>query len=87
MILDENERPLVPVHECWDDAEAEIVVGVLRDYGIEARANSEVPHSVLPVTADGLAKIQVLVNEQDATRAREVIDEHRKAGEEWNPAP
>ena len=74
----EMERPVVPVHVCYDDGEAEIVIGLLRSHGIEGIANSEVPHSVLPVTVDGLGKVQVLVDEKVAERAREIIAEREQ---------
>ncbi len=71
----EGERPVVPVHECYDDGEAEVVIALLRDHGIEGIANSEVPHSVLPITADGLGKVSVLVDEDTADKARSIISE------------
>ena len=73
MILDSDGRPMIAVHTCWNDAEAEIVIGFLRVHDIEARANSEIPHSILPLTTDGLGEIQVLVSEEDAALAREII--------------
>lgn len=69
----ERERPVVTVHECYNDGEAEVVIALLRDHGIEGIANSEVPHSVLPVTADGLGKVRVLVDEDVAEKARNII--------------
>ncbi len=64
---------MVSVHTCWNDAEAEIVIGLLRAHEIEARANSEIPHTILPLTTDGLGEIHVLVREEDAAIAREVL--------------
>lgn len=74
----ESEGAVVPVHECYDDGEAEVVIALLRDHGIEGIANSEVPHSVLPITADGLGKVSVLVDEDTADRARSIISESLK---------
>ena len=71
----ENERPVVAVHECYNDGEAEVVIALLRDHGIEAIANSEVPHSVLPITADGLGKVLVLVDSDIAEKARDIISQ------------
>ena len=71
----ESEGPVVAIHECWDDGEAEVVIALLRDHGIEGIANSEVPHSVLPITADGLGKVSVLVDKDTADRARSIISE------------
>ena len=71
--LDENGRPLVEVFTCWNDSEADIVISLLGAHDIQAMANSEVPHSVLPLTMDGLGKIQVLVAEADAEEARTLL--------------
>lgn len=79
MILDDQGRPMVPVHVCWSDWEAEVIIGLLRAHGIGAQANSEIPHSVLPTTADGLGEIQILVNQEDAARARDIIQEQKSS--------
>ena len=71
----EGERRGVAVHECYDDGEAEVVSALLSDYGIEGIANSEVPHSVLPITADGLGKVSVLVDKDTGEEARSIISE------------
>lgn len=73
MIFDEDGHPMMTVHRCWNDIEAEVIIGLLRAHDIEASANSEVPHSVLPIIADGLGEVSVLVRQDDATRAREII--------------
>ncbi len=69
----ESKGSVVTVHECYDDGEAEVVIALLRGHGIESIANSEIPHSVLPVTADGLGKVRVLVDVEVAEKAREII--------------
>lgn len=79
MILDADGRPMVPVHVCWSDWEAEVIIGLLRAHDIGAQANSEIPHAVLPTTADGLGEIQILVIQEDALRARDVIQEQKSA--------
>lgn len=81
MILDENERPMVAVHECYSDEEAEVILSVLRDGGIEGCLNSDVPHSVLPIDGGGLGRVEVLVSEDDADEARQVIEEHKANAE------
>lgn len=82
MILDSDGRPMISVHTCWNDAEAEIVIGLLRAHDIDARANSEIPHTILPLTTDGLGEIQVLVREEDAELAHEILQRQRDT-----PAP
>ena len=64
---------LEPVHECWSDGEAGIIVSFLAAHGIRALIRTEVPHSVLPVTVDGLGKVQIYVARSDAARARDLL--------------
>lgn len=82
MILDENERPMIAVHECWSDDEANIIVSVLRDGGIDAIVNSEVPHNVLPIKTAGLGKVNVLVREVEIEQARKIIADHIESAKE-----
>lgn len=77
MLLDDLGRPLVPVHECWNDSEADVVISCLGAHGIQAWANSEVPHSVLPLNIDGLGKVQVMVTEEDAEAADVILRERQ----------
>ena len=80
MIFDSEGRPLTVVHRCWNDSEAEVVIALLRAHGIEAHANSEVPHTVLPITADGLGEVAVLVREEDVEAAAQIIVEQGLSG-------
>ena len=74
-MLDANKkRSVVAVHFCADDAEAEVVVALLRDRGIDAFTNSQIAHNVLPIAAGKLGEVQILVDEANAERAIEVID-------------
>jgi hypothetical protein len=75
MILDEWGRPMTPVFTCYSDNVAGVVISYLGAYGIEAQANSEVPHAILPVRAGKLAKVRVLVVAEDAEQARSLIAE------------
>ena len=75
---DDKTDPLVTVYECWNDAEAEVVIGLLRSRGIEGIANSEVPHSVLPIMADGLGRVEIRVAVADEEKARAVLAEQRE---------
>jgi len=75
MILDEDGRPMVSVHQCWTDGEAEVLLALLREHNIEGRANSAVPREVMPFTIDGLGKIDIFVPEDDAESARAAIAE------------
>lgn len=67
------EYKLSVAHLCWSDAEAEVVVSRLRAAGIEATCNSRVPHSVMPMTVDGLGEVQILVPDAEVERAKAVL--------------
>lgn len=74
---DEAAGALITVYECWSDSEAEVVIGLLRSRGLEGTANSEVPHSVLPLMADGLGRVEIRVAVKDGENARSILKEHR----------
>lgn len=86
MILDENEKPMVAAHVCWNDNEATIIQSVLRDGGVESQLNSEVPHSVLPIKTASLGKVEVLVRQEDLPRAKEVLASHLDSAKDQDTA-
>jgi len=61
------------VYRTWDESFAEMAVDLLRAEGIEARKVADVPRSVYPVTMDGLGEIEVVVPENDAKEALDII--------------
>lgn len=77
MSKDMEDHEMVSVYECENDEEADIIVGLLESYGIEAVLNTEMPHSVLPVSADA----HILVNHADADEARKIIRDAEEDGE------
>ena len=64
---------LVPVHHCWGDTEAVVLVSFLAARGIEACMNSQIAHSVYPLTVDGLGGVQILVEQRLADEARRLL--------------
>ena len=69
----------------WSDGEAEIVRQLLDSYGIQCQVVSDVTHTVLPVSVDGLGEVRILVSPLDLDEAREVLAEHRRQGLEILP--
>lgn len=65
----------VSVYACWSDTEADVIVSYLRSQGVDAVTNSEVPHSVYPLTVDGLGKVDVLVEADYAKQALRMLEE------------
>lgn len=64
----------VTVFTTYDDREAQIIKNLLAEYDIECQVVSTISHSVFPFTHDHrLAKINIIVTEQEAHRAEEII--------------
>lgn len=71
-----NEK-LVTVFETEQESEAMVVRGLLESAGIDAELGESENADVLPVGAVG-----VLVREEDAEQARQVIEEYRRSPEQ-----
>jgi hypothetical protein len=74
----EEHHGLVSIHACGHDEEANVVIAFLAENGISARLQTELPHSVLPVSSD----CEVYVHEDDASAARELIATQLKKSED-----
>lgn len=61
------------VYRCHDDIEAAQIRDLLGQEGIPCQVVSNVPHTVLPLTTDGLGEVRIAVHVDDADRARELI--------------
>jgi putative signal transducing protein len=66
----------------WDDTEAELIRGLLESYGIPCSVISDITHSVVPLTVNGLGEIRLSVPEEAAEEAERILQEHRAAGAE-----
>ena len=64
----------------WSDVEAATVRQILNSHGIPCQVVSDVPHTVLPFTVDGLGEIRILVPAQQLQEARELLAEHLRQG-------
>jgi len=75
----EEHHGLVSIHACGNDEEANIVISFLAENGIKARIETDLPHSVLPVSGD----TEVYCHEDDAKEAIRLIKEqlHKTEGD------
>jgi hypothetical protein len=64
----------------WNDGEAAIIRQLLDTYGIRCQVISDVPHSVFPLSVDGLGEIRILVAAGQLDEARAVLAEHLRDG-------
>ena len=67
------------VYECHGDGEVEVVLSFLASHGIQAATTSLASRSVHPFTVDGMGKTNILVDEEDAEHARQLLAE-RESG-------
>ena len=64
-----------------DPTEAEMIRQLLALYGIQCSVSSEVPHTVLPFTVDGLGEVRVHVPAAAIDEARAILAAQRQSGE------
>ncbi len=71
----------VIIFRTQSDIEASIVRGLLDAHGIAAMPSSDLPHSVFPLSIDGLGEVRLTVRAEDADEARRVIADYREENE------
>ena len=59
------------------DVEASVVRGLLETHGIRALLASDVPHTVFPLSIDGLGEVRLSVREDQAETAKQLIADYR----------
>ena len=69
---------LVVIFRTQSDIEANVVRGLLETRGIRALLASDVPHTVFPLTIDGLGEVRLSVRADEAEKARRLIDDFRE---------
>jgi Ribonuclease-III-like/Putative prokaryotic signal transducing protein len=57
--------------------EARVVRSLLEAHGIMSVVSSDVPHSIFPLSVDGLGEVRLSVHPDEADEARRVIESHR----------
>ena len=68
---------LVVIFRTHSDVEASIVRGLLEAHGVLLVVSSDVPHSIFPLTVNGLGEVRISVHRADADEARRIIEGHR----------
>src|SRR5438094_99256 len=59
------------------DIEAQIVRGLLESHGVMSVVASDVPHSIFPLSVDGLSEVRISVHPEEAQEAQRIIEGHR----------
>ena len=61
------------VYRTWDESMAEMALGLLQAEGIDARKGYNVPRSIYPITMDGMGEIDIVVPDDEARIALEIL--------------
>src|SRR5262245_27942310 len=59
------------------EIEASVVRSLLEAHGIMSVVSSDVPHSIFPLSVDGLGEVRIGVHESVAEEAQRIIESHR----------
>ncbi len=68
---------LVVIFRTHSDIEAQIVRGLLEAHGVMSVLSSDVPHSIFPLSVDGLNEVRIGVHASEAEEAQRIIESHR----------
>jgi tRNA (pseudouridine54-N1)-methyltransferase len=79
-LLDQREQDvqfdLALCHVVWGEPKAQLIKGLLTDFGIPVNLVGHVPPSIYPVMLDGLAEVRIMVRPRDLARARAIIRDY-----------
>ena len=68
---------LTIIFRTQSDVEANVVRGLLETHGIRALLASDVPHTVFPLTINGLGEVRLSVRTDQAESATRLIADYR----------
>jgi ribonuclease III len=68
---------LIVIFRTHSDIEAQIVRGLLETHGVMSVVSSDVPHSIFPLSVDGLSSVRLAVHPGEADEAQRIIEAHR----------
>ncbi len=75
-----DSEKLVEVAAVYNDIEANIIKSLLESAGIDCVLVTQVPHSVYPITLDGLGEVKIKVLDIHEEAAKQVIRDYEEAG-------
>jgi ribonuclease-3 len=67
----------VVIFRSHSDIEAQIVRGLLETHGLMSVISADGPHSIFPLSVDGLSAVRISVHPDDAEEAQRIIEAHR----------
>jgi len=73
---EDRDEDLVLAHKVWGEPKAQMIKGLIEDFGIPANLVMHAPPSVYPMAVDGLAEVRIMVRAGDLRRARQIIADY-----------
>lgn len=65
---------LVEIYNTWNEQKAEMIKGLLEDYGIECFFSSHASRTVHPFNVNGLGEIKIMVSKDYQDKAKEIVN-------------
>ena len=72
-------KEFIEVYQAKGEVQAQLIKGLLESYGIPSLIKSNAAPSVLQFTVDKLGEFKVMVREEDAEEARNIIENKNDA--------
>jgi hypothetical protein len=79
---EKKENELVELISVQGEIEEKMVVSLLESEGIDTLVKSGRAGGALPISVDGMGRVRIYVRADEADRARKVLEENRRSGEE-----
>ena len=67
----------IVIFRSHSDIEAQVVRGLLETHGMMSVVSSDVPHSIFPLSVEGVSAVRISVHADDADEAQRIIEAHR----------
>ena len=67
----------VVIFRTHSEIEAQVVRGLLETHGMMSVVSSDLPHSIFPLSVEGVSAVRISVHADDAEEAQRIIDAHR----------
>jgi hypothetical protein len=73
-----NSHKLIKVYQASGELEALTIKSMLESFGVPSLLRSNAAGSVHPFSVDGMGMVEVMVNEQDAEYAHQLISDRNE---------
>lgn len=68
------------VYRTWSDLEAQLIKGILEEYGIPVSLATDISHMLYPFTLNGLGETRILVPLEAEEEAQDILAGYQSPG-------